>query len=65
MRAALISWFRSLYDEGTGARKINVTYLPEKPEVFRIGAVSTSWSTFGFGVFMLGFAAVSAFSKSE
>jgi hypothetical protein len=56
---------RGEYAEGTSAKKINVTYLPDKPDVCRIGTVSTNWASLGFGVAMLGFAVVSAFSKSE
>ena len=56
---------RGIYDQGTAARKINVTYLPDKPDVCRIGEVSTGWANLGFGVFMIGFAVVSAFGKSE
>jgi hypothetical protein len=57
---------RSTFDEGASSRKIRVTYLPDSPEVCRMGAnVSTNWANLGFGVFMLGFSAVSAFTKSH
>lgn len=56
---------RSVYDQGRSERKVNVTYLPDNPQVYRIGEVSTSWSNLGFGVFMVGFAVVSVFSRSE
>jgi hypothetical protein len=56
---------RSIYDEGTGSRKVNVTYLPDKPDVCRIGEVSTNWIGLGLGVLMVGFSVVSAFSRSE
>jgi hypothetical protein len=56
----------TVYDQGTSTKKVDVTYLPDKPEVCRIGPVSTNWVGLGLGVFMLGFSAVSAFSgKSE
>ena len=54
-----------IYDQGTSTKKINVTYLPDKPEVCRIGEVSTNWVGLGLGVFMVGFSAVSVFSRSE
>ena len=55
----------STYDQGTSAKKINVTYLPEKPEVCRIGEPATNWIGLGAGVVMIGFSVVSAFSRSE
>ena len=56
---------RGEFDEGTSSKKMNVTYLPDKPEVCRVGEVSTNWLGLGLGVFMIGFSAVSAFSRSE
>ena len=55
-----------IYDQGTSTKKVDVTYLPDRPDVCRIGEVSTNWIGLGLGVFMVGFSAVSVFSgKSE
>ena len=47
---------KSIYDEASKARKINVTYLPSKPAVHRIGSeVSAEYFNILFGVAIIGF----------
>lgn len=56
---------RSVYEEATTSRKVNVTYLPEKPEVHRVGEVSTEFGNIAFGVLVLGFTGFSVLRGSE
>lgn len=56
---------KGIYEEAASRKKINVTYLPDHPNVLRIGAVQTEFAGIGIGVFVMGFAAFSAIRRSE
>lgn len=56
----------AVFDEATASRKVNVTYLPEKPAVHRVGPkVSTDFRGIAFGALALGFAGFSVFRRSD
>jgi hypothetical protein len=52
---------RAVYDQASHSRKVNVTYLPTKPDVHRLGPeVKSDFINIGIGVLVLGFAGYSA-----
>ena len=52
---------REVYDQAAHSRKVNVTYLPTKPDVHRFGPeVTSDFVSMGIGVLVLGFAGFSA-----
>lgn len=55
----------STFDEATASKKVNVTYLPDKPSVHRIGAVGTEYGNILFGLVVLGCAGFTAISRDD
>lgn len=52
---------RSVYEQASATRKVNVTYLPEKPEAHRLGnEVSTEFGSILIGLAVIGFTGFSA-----
>jgi len=52
---------KAVFDQAAHSRKVNVTYLPEAPEVHRFGPdVTNDFVGLGAGVLILGFAGFSA-----
>ena len=52
---------RAVYDQASHSRKVNVTYLPTKPDVHRFGPdVKSDWMSIGIGFVVLGFVGFSA-----
>lgn len=52
---------KAVYEQAAHSRKVNVTYLPTKPDVHRFGPdVKTDFVNIGIGVLVLGFAGYSA-----
>lgn len=56
---------KGIYEDAASTKKINVTYLPDDPNVLRIGTVQTEVANIGIGVFVVGCAAFTAIRKSE
>lgn len=55
----------SEFDEASASRKVNITYLPEKPSVHRIGPVGTEFGNIIFGLVVLGVAGFTAVSRGD
>jgi len=52
---------KAVYEQAAHSRKVNVTYLPTKPEIHRFGPdVTNDFMNVGVGVLVLGFAGFSA-----
>ena len=52
---------KAVYDQAAHSRRVNVTYLPGKPEVHRFGPdVTNDFANLGVGVLVLGAAGISA-----
>jgi hypothetical protein len=52
---------KAVYEQAAHSRKVNVTYLPGKPEVHRFGPdVTTEFANIGYGFLILGFAGFNA-----
>jgi len=57
---------KSVFNDASKAGSVQVTYLPTDPSVCAFGPeVDTKWGMILFGVFMIGGAGVTAFSKPE
>ena len=55
----------SEFDEARASRKVNITYLPDKPSVHRIGPVGTEFGNIIFGLVVLGVAGFTAVSRGD
>lgn len=53
---------KAVYEQAAHSRKVNVNYLPTKPDVHRFGPdVKADYLNIGIGILVLGFAGYSAF----
>ena len=57
---------KAIYDQASHARKVNVTYLPEKPTVHRVGPeVKSDFVNIAIGVIIIGCTGFSAIRGTE